>query len=68
SLQPQEWRVRVINCFSGVREGEAIGFAHQTEWRQRAANAVSCGDFNAVPETAKAVDQRRRRELSTASS
>ncbi|MFO0002210.1 MAG: hypothetical protein ACK559_13845 [bacterium] len=52
-----------------VRErGEAIGFAHQTERWQRAASAVCCGDINAVPETAKAVDQRRRQELSTARS
>ena len=40
----------------------------RTSGGNEAANAVSCGDFNAVPETAKAVDQRRRRELSTASS
>ena len=64
SSTSQSSRQLLFRC----ERGEATGFAHQTERRQQAASAVSCGDFNAVPETARAVDQRRRRELSTASS
>jgi hypothetical protein len=42
--------------------GEAIGFAHQTERRQRAASAVSCGDFNAVPEFSESLRRPIRQE------
>ena len=44
------------------RRGEAIGFAHQTERRQRAASAVSCGDFNTVPEFSESLRRPIRQE------
>jgi len=58
SSTSQSSRQLLFRC----ERGEAIGFAHQTERRQRAASAVSCGDFNAVPEFSESLRRPIRQE------
>ena len=58
SSTSQSSRQLLFRC----ERGEAIGFAHQTEQRQRAASAVSCEDFNAVPEFSESLRRPIRQE------
>ena len=58
SSTSQSSRQLLFRC----ERGEAIGFAHQTERRQRAASAVCCGDLNAVPEFSESLRRPIRQE------